>query len=395
MLLLSDPCSVYLFRTRKEAFMRFAASSCVVLLLCACSFAQTYAPQASSGMPKLEHFSPEQADKGANPCDNVFEYACKKWNDANPIPSDQATWGTFNSLAIWNVAALRNTLEDAAKAQNRGPVEQKVGDYYAACMDEAAVNKAGLAPLQPALSQIAKLKSKSQLPEVVAYIHQIIRPANLNFIDAQYQGVLFGIYGQPDFDNAGLNLAALDQSGMGMPSREFYLNNDAKSKEIRDKYVKHVARTLALTGEPQSQAASEADAILKFETALANAAMDIVARRDPKNQNNKMSLEQVQALTPSFDWKRYFAAMHAPSSPQYLVLAPEFFRGVQKLIASESLATWRAYLRYSTASFLAPFLSEPFVEENFDFNGRTLVGSQTIQPRWRRCSRSDDADLGE
>jgi endothelin-converting enzyme/putative endopeptidase len=159
--------------------------------------------------------------------------------------------------------------------------------------------------------------------------------------------------------------------------------------------VQHIAKMLVLTGEPQAQATSDGEAILKFETALANAAMEIVARRDPKNQNNKMSLEQVQALTPSFDWKRYFAAMHAPSSPEYLVLAPDFFRGVQKLIVTESVEHWRAYLRYSTVSFLAPFLSSPFVDENFDFNGRTLFGSQQNQPRWRRCSRYADADLGE
>ena len=135
--------------------------------------------------------------------------------------------------------------------------------------------------------------------------------------------------------------------------------------------------------------------MLAIETGFANAAMDIVARRDPKNQNNKMSLQQVQALTPSFNWNRYFAAMHAPASPQYLVLAPDFFRGMDKLIASHSVDQWRAYLRFSVVSFMAPFLSQPFVEERFDFVGRTLSGAQQIQPRWRRCSFNADADLGE
>lgn len=375
--------------------MRSAASICLVLSLGSPCLAQQAAAPDASSMPKLERFSPGQADKALNPCEDFFQYACKKWNDSNPIPPDQARWSTFDSLAVWNVAALRNTLEDSASHAGRSAIDQKVGAYYASCMDEAAIDKAGLAPLQPVLDHIAGLKNRSELPEVVAYIHQRIRPANLNFIDAEYQGVLFGLYAIPDFSNAGLNLAALDQSGMGLPGREFYLDNDEKSKEIRDKYVKHIARMLVLTGEPEAQAASEATAILKFETALANAAMEIVARRDPKNQNNKMSLAQVQALTPGFDWKRYFAAMHAPISPQYLVLAPEFFRGVQKLIDSESLDNWRAYLRYSTVSFLSPFLGQPFVDENFDFNGRVLFGSQQNQPRWRRCSRYADADLGE
>ncbi len=374
--------------------MRIAAILSVSLVLCVFSFAQ--AGSAAGSMPTLEHFSPDQVDKSLDPCTDFFKYACSKWIKANPIPPDQAGWGTFNSLAIWNVAAVHQTLEDAASAStSANPVEKKVGDYYSSCMDETVINKAGVEPLQPLLDRIAKLNSKSQLPELIAAIHQSIRPANLNFIDAQYQGVLFGIYNSPDFDNAALMLAALDQSGMAMPSREFYLNNDDKSKQIREKYVKHVARLLELSGESTTQAAKDAQTVLAMETALANAAMDIVVRRDPKNLNNKMSLEGVQALTPSFSWKAYLTAMHAPSSPQYLVLAPDFFRGMEKLIASEPVDHWRAYLRFSTVHFLASSLSQPFVEENFDFFGRTLAGAQQLQPRWRRCSINADIDLGE
>jgi putative endopeptidase len=245
------------------------------------------------------------------------------------------------------------------------------------------------------LDRIAKLQDKSQLAGLVASIHQLIRPANLNFISAQYQGVLFGIYASPDFDDASKQLAALDQSGMGMPAREFYLKDDEKSKQIRDLYLKHVARILELSGEPQAQATSDAQIVLTFETALANAAMDIVARRDPKNQNNKMSLQQLQALAPSFNWKAYFTDMHVPESPAYLVISPDFFRGLEKLVSTESIDHWRAYLRYSTVNFTAPLLSEPFVDENFAFYGRVISGSQEIQPRWRRCSAYADLDLGE
>jgi predicted metalloendopeptidase len=364
--------------------------------LAAVSAGQTIVPASPESMPALERFSSEQADKSLDPCTDFFQYACGKWIKAHPIPADQAGWGTLNSLAIWNIAAIHNTLEDAAgKSSNRTAIEQKVGDYYASCMDEATINKAGIAPLQPMLDRIAKLQDKSQLPELVASIHQIIRPADLNFIDAQYQGVLFGLYAAPDFDDAKRMLPALDQSGMGMPGREFYLDKDEKSKQIRGKYVTYVTRLLELSGERTTQAASDAEAVLAIETALANAAMEIVVRRDPKNLNNKMTLQQVQALTPSFDWSRYFAAMHAPASSQYLVTSPGFFRGMEQLIASHSVDHWRAYLRYSTVSFMAPYMGQPFIEERFDFVGRTLSGAQQIQPRWRRCAINADADLGE
>ncbi|HEY1262597.1 MAG TPA: M13 family metallopeptidase [Terriglobales bacterium] len=374
--------------------MRLLAITLTLFALCGGLLGQSGG--SVSSMEKLEHFDPEMVDRSLDPCADFFQYACGKWIKANPIPPDQASWGTFNSLALWNIAAVRETLEQAAKSSaGRTVVEQKAGDYYAACMDEEAVNKAGIAPLKPVLERIENLSDKSQLPELVAYIHERIRPANLNFISAQYQGVVFGIYAQPGFDDASITLGALDQSGMNLPSREFYLKDDDKSKQIRQKYLAHIARMLALSGEEKAKAEADATAILSMETAMATAAMDIVLRRDPKNQNNKVTPEQLQALTPSFSWKKYFAAMHTPASPQYLVIAPGFFRGLEKLIASEPIEHWRAYLRYSMVHLAAPALSDAFVQENFDFYGRTLSGAQQIQPRARRCAINADADLGE
>jgi len=375
--------------------MRFTILFAAFLSLGVATFAQNTKPSLSA-MPEVEHFSLDQVDKSLDPCTDFFQYACSKWVKANPIPPDQGGWGTFNLLALWNIAAVRNTLEDAVQpSQNRTPVQRKVGDYYASCMDETVINQAGLAPLQPELDRIAQLKKKSQLPDVLASIHLMVRPANLNFIDAAYQGVLFGIYSQPAFDDASTNLAVLDQSGMALPAREFYLNDDAKSKEIREKYLKHIARFLELSGEPTAQAVGNAQSILAMETELAKAAMDIVARRDPKNLNNKMSLQQIEAMTPSFGWKTYLSAMRAPPSPQYLVTSPDFFRGMEKLLQSRSIEEWRAYLRWSTLHLIAPSLSQPFVEENFDFFGRSLGGTKQLLPRWRRCSSYADIDLGE
>jgi endothelin-converting enzyme/putative endopeptidase len=205
----------------------------VLLVSCTLMFAQPAPP--SDSMPDLEHFTPDQVDKALDPCADFFQYACSKWVKANPIPADQAAWGTFNKLEIWNVAAVRNALEQAAApGGNKSPIEEKVGDYYSSCMDETAINKAGIAPLKPLLDRISALKDKKQLPELIAALHRETRPADLNFIDAQYQGVLFGIYNSPDFDDARVNAAVLDQSGMNMSSREFYLKDDDKSKEVRE-----------------------------------------------------------------------------------------------------------------------------------------------------------------
>jgi putative endopeptidase len=364
-----------------------------VFIFSVVSAAQTAGERAP--IPRLDHFNIDQVDRALDPCADFFQYTCSKWIKANPIPADLAGQTAFGKLAIWNIAAVRDTLQEAATAKDRSPIQQMVGDYYAACTDEATINMLGIKPLQPALDSIAKLKDKSQLPELIAYLHQLVRPGDLVFTDNEYDGILFGLYQQPDFDDASITVAAFDQAGMGMPGRDFYLKNDDRSKEIQDKYVKHIAKLLQLSGESERQSSMDAQSVHALESALARSAMDIIARRDPKNQNNKMSFQQLQALAPSFDFERYLKAMQAPSSSRYLVLAPDFFRGVDQLIASEPVGHWKAYLRWQTLHFMAPFLSQPFVDETYDFFGRTLAGAQEIPPRWRRCSFSADADLGE
>jgi putative endopeptidase len=346
-------------------------------------------------LPKLEHFSATIADPSLNPCDDFYQYVCAKWMKANPIPADQTTWGTASPLRLWNETLLLQTLEKiSANDPHRTPSEQKVGDYYFACMDEAGIEQHTRDWLKPELNRIAAMKSKRDLAREVAHLHQAIPGAWVGG-DNQTNAALFGFSGGSDFDDASRNVAQIDQGGMGMPGRSFYLDQDDKAKQIREQYTHHVENMLALAGESAAEAKADAAVVLAIETALATAAMDPISRRDPKNLNNKMTLAQVKALTPSFDWDRYLALVRAPASPHYLVSAPEFFKNLETTLQREPLDHWKIYLRWQMLHGSAATLSEAFVNENFAFYTHTLRGSQKIEPRWRRCVRAVDDLLGE
>ncbi|MBZ5573731.1 MAG: M13 family metallopeptidase [Acidobacteriia bacterium] len=377
----------------------------VAVLLCpALGMAQDSAQPASSAakaastteqVPKLERFDPNMADRSLDPCQDFYQYTCSKWNTANPIPADQVYWGTGSGLQYWNENILRQALEKAAaQTTGRSDFEQKIGDYWAACMDEAGLDKAGSHDLKPELQHIDKMRSKSELADQVAHIHMLI-PGAWEGNDNQTAAALLGYGSQQDFDDASKVVAGIDQGGLGLPNRDFYLKDDEKSKEILGKYETHISKMLALAGESAQQAAADAKTVIAMEAAMAKAQMDNVARRDPKNLNNKMSLEQVQALTPSFDWKRYVADINSPpSSPHYVVSSPEFFKALEQLIQQHSLDDWKVYLRWHVVHGSAPYLSKAFVDENWDFYSHTLSGSKQQLPRWRRCVRAADRDLG-
>ena len=376
--------------------MRNAAIFVLCLAFGVPLMAQTQSSQQpSTDLPKLNRFDASAVDQALDPCNDFYKYVCSKWTAANPIPPDQASWGVGSNLQLWNEGVLRNAMMEASKPDSsRTPVQQKIGDYWAACMDEAAINQAGISSIKPALDRIAALKDKSQLANAVAALHKEVPGAWQGDNNAS-PASLFGFASQQDFNDASLVVAGVDQGGMGMPGRDYYLSDNPRLSDVRKKYQEHVRKMFVLAGENEQQATSDASVVISIETALAKASMDAVKRRDPANINNVRSFEQVQAMTPSFNWKAYIAAVEAPAPHHYVVTSPDFFTALEQLIKTEPLDHWKAYLRWWTLHGNAPYLSQAFVDENFDFYGRALSGAKQLRPRWRRCVQYVDRDLGE
>ena len=364
-------------------------------LLCLSSFAVSQQKNSAEELPKLQHLSADQVNPQVDPCTDFYQYSCSKFFAANPIPPDQAGWGVAGPLLKWNQTVLRQSLEAAAaKKQGRSPVEQKIGDYWTSCMDESKIEAVSMKAFQPELKRIDDIKQKSQFADEIAHLHSTIGQA-WNVEDNATFSPMFGFTAIQDYDDAQKTVAQFDQGGFALPGRDFYLNDDAKSAELRKKYLAHVANMLKLTGESETQATADAAVVLQIETDLAKASMDAVKRRDPKNIDNKLTLAEFQKLAPSFDWQRYLTLIHAPAQPTFLVTSPDFFRGLEQAIQQHPLAHWKIYLKWQVAHQSAPSLNKAFVSENFNFFNHTLSGTPELAPRWRRCVNSTDNALGE
>jgi endothelin-converting enzyme/putative endopeptidase len=378
--------------------MRSAILLGALLIAATISPAQNNAAQSessSSQLPKLEHLHADQVNPQIDPCTDFYQYSCSKFFAANPIPADRAVWGVIGPLSLWNEVTLRQVLEAAAaKKEGRSAAEQKIGDYWSACMDESKIEQSARKDLKTELDRIAALKNKLELAGELAHLHSTIGGA-WSAADAATFAPAFGFGSSPDYDDATKVIAMFDQGGFALPGREFYSNKDEKSVQLRDKYVVHIANMLKLAGEPETQAKADAAIVLAMETEMAAAAMDIVKRRDPKNINNKMTLAKLQALAPAFEWRGYLAAVHSPSTTNYIVTSPDFFRALNGMITQHPLDHWKTYLRWQMLHQSAPYLDKAFVDENFDFFARTLAGVPQLSPRWRRCVHSTDNALGE
>ena len=321
-------------------------------------------------------------DTSVDPCTDFFTYACGTWIKKNPIPPDQTSWSVYSKLEDDNKAVLREILESSSSpAGKRDAVTQKIGDYYAACMDEKAIDAAAIKPLQPVLDQIQQLNSKRDIADIAAVMVS--------------NDALFRFRSDQDYKDSTQVIAEADQGGLGLPDRDYYLKTDAKSVELRQAYVAHLQKMFELLGETPDAAAAEAQTVMRIETALAKGSLTRVERRDPQKLYHKMTAQQLGVLSPSFQWKTYFAKAGLPSVEALNVETPEFFKVLNAELENESLASWKTYLRWHLVNANAPFLSSDFVNADFAFYGKTLQGAQELEPRWKRCVGYVDNDLGE
>ena len=326
-------------------------------------------------------------DKSIDPCVNFYQYACGTWQKKNPIPADQTGWSVYGKLYQDNLNFLRGILEQASSSTNqRDAVTQKIGDFYASCTDEAGIEKTGLEPIKAELEAIARLNSVRELAPLVA---------RLQMATFGYRSILFRSGSDQDPDNSESVIASLDQGGLGLPDRDYYTKEDAKSKETRERYVQHVQKVFELLGDNADTAKENAETLMRMETALAKASMTRVERRDPYKLKNKMKIPGLEELAPNFDWKTYYSVLQYPTIEILNVGDPGFFKEVNAALASEPLANWKTYLRFHVADTSSPYLNARFVQENFDFFRKYLRGVKEQQPRWRRCVQYSDYLLGE
>jgi len=325
-------------------------------------------------------------DTSVSACIDFYRYSCGGWIKNNPIPPDQAAWNVYSKLQEENQRFLWGLLEEAAKPNpKRSAVERETGDFFYACMDESAVNKLGATPLKPGLAKIDGLRTVSDLAGYLGREH----------LQVSGSGMMFGFGSDQDMEDSNSVIGFATSGGLGLPDRDYYTKTDAKSEETRRKYVEHVARMFALLGESPETAAARARTVMEIETALAKAALTRVERRDPHKLFHKMTPAQLQALVPGFRWNDYLESAAAPPASIFNVTEPEFFKALDGQLKSRSLDDWKAYLRWHLAHSEAPYLSSPFVEANFEFYNKYLRGTTEMAPRWKRCVRLVDRNLGE
>jgi putative endopeptidase len=362
-------------------------------LFAACALtlaAQQPAPQPLQAMPYSPSLDVTSLDRSVDPCVDFYKFSCGGWETHNPIPADQAGWSVYAKLANDNQQFLWGILEDDAKAPNgssstpRAPVQQKVGDYFAACMNTSAIDALGDKPIEPALAAIDLLKTRADILSALTRLHH------------EYAGSFFfgSGTGQDAIDSSTV-IVELAAGGLGLPDRDYYTKSDPKSVKIREQYAAYIQQLLALAGEGADQAKADADATLRIETALAKASLTRVQRRDPHNTYHMETIEELAKIAPSIDWPLYFKVQGAPGVEKLNVSQPEFIKAVETQLSTEDVPALRGYLRFHLLTAAASYLAHPYEQASFDFFSTTLRGVPAMPPRWKTCTRAVDRNLGE
>ncbi len=338
-------------------------------------------PQAPK---EVKSFDASAIDKTIDPCTDFYQYACGNWIKNNPIPADQSSWvRSFSLVYERNRYLLWQELDSAAK-DPKTPLQNQYGDFYASCMDTAAIDKRGLAPLQPAFDGIAALANPSQFSALLA--------------DLENHGTPYGFFSfgvaQDDKDSS-QQIAVIYQGGLSLPDRDYYIVDSPHFAEIRRQYVAHVAKMMTLAGDTPVQAAKEAAAVMEIETALAKASTDRTLLRDPENRYHIYTVADFEKLAPAFDWRVYFKNSGIGNFNTLNVATPDFFKALNGLVQSEPLDSWKSYLRWQALHGQASDLPKPIYDENFAFFRKTLQGQLEPEARWKECSSATDNALGE